>query len=284
MEAKLKVICDFQTSPFCHKEYKIGKYRIIYNRRNNNGKYRCKLCAINDTHLGYKSHYFKNFKIDHNFFNNIDSEIKAYLLGVIAGDGHISAKQIEIVANSTDEITLKLFQTNVAPDVKIRDKKASNCKIIKILSRQIVCDLCRHLDIMPGKKSDKISLPKLNKTLMMHFIRGLMDTDGCIDNPFTSKYSPRCFYSSTSAKIIDQVHELYSSKNINSYINGIKLYFSGKYAIQFMDSIYNDANYFLPRKKNFYDMWKTWIPYQGTTINPSKRKLRKIEHDTILHM
>ena len=106
----INAVCDFQKSPFCKKEYQIERYSVARNKRKNNGKYRCKMCAIQDTHLGEKSHYFKNFKINHNFFNEIDSEIKAYLLGVIAGDGSVGVKHVELVANTTDIETLYLFK------------------------------------------------------------------------------------------------------------------------------------------------------------------------------
>lgn len=276
MEEKIKVKCNFQISPFCKKIYFIGKYRIKYNREKNNGQYRCKLCAIQDTHLGEKSHFFKNDSTNHYFFNKIDNEIKAYILGIIAGDGSITNKTIEIVANKKDIITLKLFKDQVSPKANII-YKSKNCRVIKITSRQISKDLCKYLKINPGKKSDKITLPKLNKKLMYHFIRGLVDTDGWISNPFTSKKFPQCFYSSTSKIILKQVQQLFILKNIKSAIYGIKLCFTGQNALDFMNILYSKASVYLTRKKEFYNIWKTWIPFDGTIINPSKRKLKRLQ-------
>lgn len=276
MELKIEVECDFKLSKLCKKTYTVGKYRINYNRLKNNGKYRCKFCAIEFTHSGSKSHYYKYYKIDHDFFENINSEIKSYLMGVIAGDGSITANQIGIVANSKDLETLELFQKLIAIDVPIKNKKESNCKSIVFTSKKNVDNLCSHLHINPGKKSDKISLPKLNDNLMSHFIRGLMDTDGCIDNPHTSKSSPRCFYSSTSKLILNEIKELMASKNINSYISGIKLFFVGKNAIMFLNYIYANSHFSLSRKRDFFLIWNTWVPYNGTSVNPSKRFIKRI--------
>ncbi len=91
LSAKIKAICNWQISEFCQKEYEITKYSLK-NNIINNGKYRCKYCAIAETHNGSKSHYFKYSLINHNFFNEVNTEIKAYLLGLIAGDGHIGKK------------------------------------------------------------------------------------------------------------------------------------------------------------------------------------------------
>jgi len=284
MEQKINVVCDYKTSPLCKETYSIGKYRVNYNRNKNNGKYRCKYCAINDTHLGHKSHFYKNIEINHDFFNNIDCEIKAYLLGVIAGDGSISTKQIEIVAANKDIETILLFQQYVAPGAKIYKPKNSNCSRIKIQSKNIVSDLCRHLKINTGKKSDKIIVPDILDTLFPHFFRGLIDTDGCIDNPYKAK-TIRCFYSSTSRKILEEISFKMNNIDIFPYINGIKLNFVGRNALKVLNYLYKDASFALSRKKEYAEIWRTWKPYEGTIINPSKRKKRKIrKNDKILCM
>lgn len=274
MLSKYKILCDCKISPFCKINYWITNQSEKKNRFKNNGKYRCKYCAIHDTHLGDKSHYHKYSNINHNYFNTIDSEIKAYMLGIIAGDGSITSKTLEVVANKCDTETLEKFRV-ILPELRIHNKNKSNCNYIKITSRQISQDIQKHLNINVGKKSDKITLPKLDDNLIKHFIRGLMDSDGCIDNPFTSEKSPRCFYSSTSKIILNEIKILMSDINISSYISGIKLFFSGKNAIKFMNYIYEESNEYLIRKKCFYKVWKTWKPYEGTIISPSKRKLKR---------
>jgi hypothetical protein len=274
-DIKIEVKCDFQTSEFCKKEYLRSKYAILLNRKKNGDKYRCKYCAIQDTHFGEKSHYFKNKLIYHDFFINIDSEIKAYLLGIIAGDGSIYRKQVSLVAADKDIETIELFKKYICPEASISFH--GNCKVINIISRDLVRDLCKHLKINYGKKSDKISLPDLNEDLMPHFIRGLVDTDGCIDNPYTTKKNTvRCFYSSTSKLILTQIKNKFNDLNINSCLNGIKLTFCGKFGLSFLNYIYKDATFALSRKKAFYDIWKTWKPKMGTCIRPSKMAIKII--------
>ena len=268
------VTCDYQISDFCKIEYDLTKSGLYQNKKRNNGKYRCKYCAISATHEGSKSHFFKNYKIEHSFFKNIDNEIKAYLLGVIAGDGHVSRKNIEVCANLKDVETLELIKSNLASDVPIRPKKQSNCSFIKFTSKEMSKDICKHLKIKPGKKSDKIQLPNLSTKLKGHFIRGLMDTDGCIDNPSKST-CPRCYYSSSSSKMRDDIQKWAKDKNIKTYQSGIKVYFVGKNAFQFMNEIYKNNNFSLSRKKEYYEVWKTWKSYEGTSLKPTKRKANR---------
>ena len=274
---KETIICQFQISQFCQKEYTITRSNLRKNKKRNNGKYRCKLCGIFDTHEGSKSHYFKYDQINSSFFENIDNEIKAYLLGVIAGDGSIlNNKLVSLVASKQDIETLILFQKNLSLQSPITNK-SDNCSWIGITSKQMAADLHRHLNIYTNKKSDKITIPNISKKLIPHFLRGLMDTDGCIANPRAKQPQPRCFYSSTSVQILQQVQAYANQFGIKSSINGIKLEFGGMNAIKFMDIIYTNHNFCLSRKKEYYDIWKTWIPYEGTSINPTKRKLKRLE-------
>lgn len=268
----IEVKCDFQVSEFCKKDCIVGKYGYSRNVKINDGKYRCKYCAIFETHEGSKSHYFK-YKKDDEFFDKIDTELKAYLLGIIAGDGHVTRKEVSVVAHKIDINTLMLFN-NVVNGINILSK-GENCLQVNITSKKIASDVRKHLKIKAGKKSNLITLPDLPDNLMWHFIRGLVDTDGCVDNPFTSKYSPRCYYSSTSTVILNEVLMFCKNKNINGYLTGIKVCFVARAAHAFMDKIYSNASFYLPRKHAFYTVWNTWEPFKGTVIRPSKRELKK---------
>ena len=54
----------------------------------------------------YKTLHMNNSsKINHNFFENIDSEAKAYLLGFLAADGNVS--------HNTNKITLHIGEKDV---------------------------------------------------------------------------------------------------------------------------------------------------------------------------
>ncbi len=250
------VECDFKISNNCVVNQNIGSYKLKENRLRNNGKYRCKYCAIEDTHLGEKSHFFK-FEKNNTFFENIDNEISAYLLGVIAGDGHISksSNSVSIVANKKDIETLNLFKTNLS-NINLAQKKKSNCLIYSITDRKIRNDLCKVLQISPGKKSDKIVLPNINDNLMFHFLRGLLDTDGWINNFYGKTKQPRFYFSSTSNNILIQIKMFFEKYGIKSRIEKIKLVFDSKNASSALDLLYTNENVSLTRKKERYLLWK----------------------------
>lgn len=263
VKSKLAINCEFALSKFCKKTYTITKSAYLANLERNGGVYRCKYCAIEATHGGENSHYFKYHKNDH-FFSEIDSNEKAYLLGVIAGDGFVGENAVVLVANSKDKETLDRFADAVFIDDRPLFYKNGNCLSVSVSSKQLIKDLCYHLRISPGKKSDKITLPNLNSDdLKWAFIRGLFDTDGSVSNIYKKQKSPTAYCSSTSKLILEQIRDYCSIFNITGRITGIRIKFNGKQAMQFMQRLYDNNFSALTRKKEMYKLWLTWAPRQG---------------------
>lgn len=253
-EQHILATCNFKTSTRCQEQYNISLYEYNKNTKRNSGKYRCLYCGIHDTHLNNSKFY----DTDCNFFSHADSEIKAYLLGLIAGDGHISKnyQYLEVVANNQDISSLNLFREHISPNNTIRAHSTSkNCSKIIICSVQLCKDICGHLQIKSGKKSDKISLPPWQDELLIPFIRGLVDSDGWVKKIKEGNRGRSCFYSSTSNMILRQVKEFLKKFKIDAKVEGIKLRMSGDNASRFLDLIYGQAKYFLPRKYNRFTEW-----------------------------
>jgi hypothetical protein len=279
---KLFVTCDSQLSPLCKLNYIRWSSDFYKNRRINNGKYICLYCS-RSIRLANNTFYHK-IERDSNFFENVDSEIKAYLLGLIAGDGSISKSILRIVANPKDIETLNLFKTHVSTGAKIKKYKHQNCYFLDITSSKICADVIGHLKIDYGKKSDKIQLPDLPEQLLWHFIRGLMDSDGSISNICTSKISfPSCNYASKSDLIKNQIKALCDRYNIKYTCDKIIIRFNGTNAINFLNKVYENSTVNLKRKKQLYDMAITWVPQKGSPYRPRKTRKdkgsKKIKHD-----
>lgn len=227
-----------------------------------------------------------NMKKNEDYFNIIDNDTKAYLLGVIAGDGHIQSNLISIVANKTDRETIDLFISELFPKEKPELRKYGNCFSVGISSTFLCNDILRHLKILPGKKSDKIILPEFNdKKLTWAFIRGIFDTDGCVASIYAKQKSPSCFCSSTSIQILDQIKQICDNEDIKSNIYGIKLKFQGLNSLKFLKKIYENDGYALTRKKEMFKLWLSWVPFQGNCFH--KREIsstRKLSSDMLKNL
>lgn len=273
MEKRKIGICKYKLSPRCYEQHIVAASSYYKNLKRNNGNFKCTICSFFNSATNSNSFRFKLIKND-KFFNSIDSELKAYMLGIIAGDGNIKDNVIRIVAHSDDIETLVLFQTNISPGSEIKQYKNKKCFYISFSSSEIVKDICNILNIKPGKKSDIISIPEIPDKFLWDFLRGLVDSDGSISNLLTSKRTfPICSYASKSELIKAQLKKLCDENDINYTADKIQIIFNGKNAIKFMNKIYNNATIFLSRKFKLYELAKSWVPQKGTPFRP--RKVRK---------
>lgn len=189
---------------------------------------------------------------DRDFFNIIDTEEKAYVLGFLYADGYINlaARFLEIRLHPKDIDTLE----------KIRDCLSSNHPITngvnnlgrdyiqyRVYDKPMLYRLAE-LGCM-NKKSLILTFPFwLPAELKKHFIRGYYDGDGCIhirkDNgyPIVSIVGTRAF--------VEGIQEIYS--DISSYIskkgNVFIITFNCSNALLFLDKIYSDSTIYMQRK------------------------------------
>ena len=195
MNKTKEVCCEIQSSPICQKTYQIWVCEFYRNRKRNNGIFKCNACAKYDLAMSGQNGYILNKNVL--FFSEIDSELKAYMLGIIAGDGSLYENHFRVVAHEDDTETLELFKNNISSDSCIGKYRNQRCRYIDIPSKRLSFDIRSILNINCGKKSDIISIPKFDEILTWHFIRGLMDSDGSINNLLISKSTnPHCSYAS----------------------------------------------------------------------------------------
>lgn len=273
-DERILIECDFKISPKCKKQYLICFKNMIKVRKNNDGKDRCCFCFNSMTKTGNQNYNFKHIK-NETFFEKIDSEIKAYLLGWVAGDGSLKKDGLYLEIHKLDYEIINLFRNFICPTATVLPPNLNNIKrknTIKLIINcvKLVNDLCKALKIGIGKKSYKIVLPNLSDELMWHFIRGLYDSDGYICNITTKQTAPVCNIASMSDKIRNQIADFCLKYNIKSYISRTFIGFNGKNAINFMKMLYVNSNFSLTRKRCLYKIWNTWIPFNGTLFKPKK--------------
>lgn len=126
--------------------------------------------------------------IDDTYFDNINSERKAYWLGFIWADGSLSqtAKRCSghnrlSISQKLDEIQhLEKFKADIKSNAIIHVREPMTNKYVAILdinSRP----LCITLESMGyAVKSKRIHIPQIPNDLIRHFIRGYFDGDGCL--------------------------------------------------------------------------------------------------------
>lgn len=219
----------------------------------------------------------KQVTLNHDYFENIDTESKAYFLGLLMADGSLQkvknsinsySYHIGIALNTEDEKVIDIFRKEVETDLKIRryNRKYENRKSrweskLELRSEKMFNDLSR-LGKKPMKLETCLEVPKLKEELIWHFIRGYFDGDGTIyraknyDRPIIAFYGTFEFLNSLKkeiSKVID-INRLNVHKKKD--VNISMLTISKIHEIQFIyNKFYENANVFMDRRKNKFDQF-----------------------------
>jgi hypothetical protein len=249
------VECDFKVSKKCRNIYDIQYRDFIKHTNNNNGKLPCIYCSRTIKFSGRNNPNTKYSFLDDNYFSQIKTEEQAYFLGWIASDGHISKRGFKIAIKQTDRIILEKMRNSLCRELPIRNYKTdtSNLSSLEANSIKISEDLCKLLQIKPGKKSDIVRLPKLNKKLLWHFIRGYFDGDGTINDPYKTikKYPVASIRSNSNKMLIDL-----QNATMKSYLTkNHSISWENKLAWPFLNKMYDGATIWLPRKRKRFEKW-----------------------------
>lgn len=123
-----------------------------------------------------------------NYFETIDTPAKSYYLGFIAGDGSIDDKDNTLIIGLAikDEQFLVDFLKEIDSDHSIyktknflkKTQKTYEGRRIKICRPKIVADLTKH-GVGPNKSKELSISPTIPENLICHYIRGIIDSDGC---------------------------------------------------------------------------------------------------------
>ena len=218
--------------------------------------------------MGYKK---SPYNCDYHYFDNIDTEEKAYWLGFLSADGWISknnfSSAVGIELQYGDIGHLKKFNKSIKGNYQITDRwrkclisnsdKANHTCIIRIFSNYMY-DSLEKLGFSDNKSYD-VGIPNMRDDLYKHYIRGYFDGDGCFT--FTDK-SFHVSFITASKNENDDIINVLTNNDINifeySYISeyGTVMYRPSIYKLQdkikFLDWIYKDASIYLDRKYKKY--------------------------------
>lgn len=131
-------------------------------------------------------------KLNCHYFQNIDTEFKAYFLGLLFADGHIDHThtkrnyRICLSLNTEDGYLIEKFAKEVQTSLKVKyytqtkkDGRVRHTAILSLGSKEMYEDLLK-LGMTEIKVDNLIHLPPLEGEMMRHFIRGYFDGDGSV--------------------------------------------------------------------------------------------------------
>lgn len=227
----------------------------------------------------------RTFKINDSFFETIDSEEKAYFLGLLYADGSLSKKQYscKIVLQERDAAIVEKFSnifygfTKTYKDIREFDTFTRTYIGSEVYSKKIHGDLCKLG--CPPNKTFKIVFPKndiVPDNLIHHFIRGYFDGDGCISIDKTSLHA--VVEITSNVDFITGIHSYLNSNVRQNMVNKVTINKKNSQTASititgyediycFYNFIYKDAANFLQRK---YDKFQDFLKDQEDKINALK--------------
>ena len=210
------------------------------------------------------------YTLNEYFFDTIDNELKAYLLGYLFADGFVGDEKYNNIVFSQkkeDAETVKLLKESIeyTGDLRIFKPRISSFEnssdqVAINFSSTHMSNTLRKCGLV--KKEFYNNFPKLNNVLMRHFIRGFFDGDGSITLT-KSNYKDKIYYGGAfniiiNKNLVESFLSLFNSihftidQSKTDYMVYLKC--NSKKSIKFIyNYFYKDSKYFLSRKKKKFD-------------------------------
>lgn len=221
--------------------------------------------------LGLKRGKIRVYSLNEKYFENIDSEEKAYWLGFLYADGCVidkklkngnnNGKKLKISLKRSDFGHLEKFNKSICSNYPIRNKISKindfeySIAELSISNTEFVNSLIKQ-NIVPRKTYEN-KYPIVCESLMRHFLRGYIDGDGYIGrivNEHRIKYSIEiCSY---GKDILEMIQKYLSKNKIDSKIylksknrkDYRMMIFSIDSVVKLLTLLYSDSTIHLTRK------------------------------------
>lgn len=222
----------------------------------------------------------RKYKINHDYFNQIDSADKAYWLGFIYADGNVQIAKKTVKGKQYSQYMLTIILAEIEPLEKFLVSTESNYQIkpisktvngktyqqykMVVTSKKMVTDLMSH-GCVPAK-THVIRYPTINSKFDRDFIRGYFDGDGSIyAGKMCRKYGNKlhtytrpCITITTNQAFAKDLRSKISFISQDKGINvdrrktdscNLRSWGFDK-AKQWFEFLYKDANVYLSRKRD----------------------------------
>lgn len=254
-----KMYCDDEMSTIAIGE-KFGlKYMAI-----------CKL--LDSMGIKRRRNGMRKYGLNENYFDQIDSHDKAYILGFLFADGSNNLKKhtVSISLQEEDKDILEKMRELVESEKELEFLDYSNKhdfgynyknQYRLLFFSGHMCSSLKNLGMIPNK-SLKLLFPTIPDEYLNSFIRGYFDGDGSFTYNWSKFGKPQGIIGITSTLDFCETAESYIYKNTGvhgiisdaSNHNGITkvLTYSTKKCKPVLDWLYKDADLFLKRKHDRY--------------------------------
>lgn len=211
------------------------------------------------------SHVRQMYHINEDFFDTVDTQEKAYFLGLLYADGcnQPDKYRIRLGLQTADKALLERFRDAVFPEgrplscIRAHTDKAGRHRgemwELRISNKHMSAVLEAHG--MVARKTFVLAFPEwLRGDLIPHFIRGYNDGDGCIESAWKQQCRVELLgtwaFCQRAGEIATEVLGISVCFRKRKSISNLVL--NGRHALRFLDWIYADSTIHLSRKHAKY--------------------------------
>lgn len=205
---------------------------------------------------GVKPRSGRKASINENYFDVIDSEEKAYFLGLLSADGYIDSSEKTVCLALNQKDVDAIYKIKQATNCKNNITRTStpNCVCLNMCSKHMVKTLSRYGIVR--NKSKILPFPELPPGLYRHFFRGYCDGDGCVHKrQVVIVVGSKCFLDGAVDYLEEAFHRKMSVSPMGTYY---RLVLSRK-DLDVIQWMYDGATVSLDRKQRSYN--ENWLSY-----------------------
>lgn len=208
----------------------------------------------------------RKFRANDDFFDKIDSEIKAYLLGFLYADGYLASDgRVGIRLNQKDKEIIELIKEHICPNNPIEFSNSQNFKrdpqvSIRFNSKRIYERLLELGFFVEKTNLNSNIFNNIPDLFKLDFIRGFTDGDGCLGfykNKTYNTYKVSLAYSNGSSQILNDINN-YFGLTYGGIIKDKTTWFTLRFdkkkeSSDIIYQLYSNSNFHLNRKKLLAD-------------------------------